>query len=291
MASIYESAMANDSEQRWLRKVSSEGTAGDKVASLTMLIQVCPIFATRYIKALLGMASKMGRGDSMMALDGLKDLFIGTLLPDRKLKTLSQATPAPKGLDKAALTEACVVAYFEDYLKTSFAAFVQILSQAAHNTVVFFKTKAIRTIYELLAAKPEQERALLALLVNKFGDLAPKVSSNVSFHLKKLVDSHPGMKLVIAKEIEIFLARPNVTQKSKYFAILFLSELKLLRGHDKELASRVIRLFVTQLEEALKPQPVKKSKSDPLHKRRFKKPQRSIHRRGLHDMITELSEH
>merc|ERR1719245_350246 len=100
--------MMQDSEQRWLRKVSSEGTAGDRAASLVMLIQVCPVFSTRYIKVLLGLASKLGRSDSMTAVDAFKDLFITTLLPDRKLKTFAQMEPiSPKGLSADRFTEIC----------------------------------------------------------------------------------------------------------------------------------------------------------------------------------------
>merc|ERR550537_921162 len=107
----------------------------------------------------------MGRSDAVMALDALKDVFTGTLLPDRKLRTMLQVEPAPKNLPKAALTELCVVTFFEDFLKTAFAAFVQILGEAAHNSVAFFKSKALKVASELLSAKPEQEQALLSLIV------------------------------------------------------------------------------------------------------------------------------
>lgn len=251
MLRVYESILKQDSEQRWLRKVSAEGTAGDRVASLTMLIQVCPVFATSHIRTLLSMAGRTARSDSMMAMDALKDIFISTLLPDRKLKTLSQMQPvSPKGMKKSQFTELCVASFFEDYLKTAFAAFVQILGEAAHNAVTFFKTKTISIAYDLLAAKPEQERALLGLLVNKFGDTAPKVSSNVAFSLKKLMESHPGMKMVVAKEVQTFLARPNVTQKSQYFTVLLLSEIILSRK-DGPVAAQLVNVFVGRLEAAL----------------------------------------
>ena len=42
------------------------GTAGDRVASLTLLIQVCPVFATKYIKSLLVMAGKLGRNVALI---------------------------------------------------------------------------------------------------------------------------------------------------------------------------------------------------------------------------------
>lgn len=255
MRKVYESTMLQDSEQRWLRKVSSGGTSGDKIASLTMLIQVCPVFATGWIRSLLSMAGKTTRSDSAMALDALKGLFVDNLLPDRKLRTFSQMDPiSPKGLTKIAFTELAVLAFFEDFVKTAFAGFIHVLSEAAHSNVTYFKNKAIRTAQELLAAKPEQERALLGLLVNKFGDNSPKVSSNVSFHLKKLVEVHPGMKAIIAKEVEIFLARSNVTAKSQYCALLHLSEMVLMRGRDGELAAQLVRIFVSRLEAALKGQ-------------------------------------
>ncbi|CAL1136105.1 unnamed protein product, partial [Cladocopium goreaui] len=252
MRKVYESAMSQDSEQRWLRKVSSDGTSADKVASLTMLVQLCPVFSTGYIKALLAMAGRTTRSDSSMAIDALKELFHGTLLPDRKLKTLQQMEPvSPKGLKKSTFTEICVVSFFEDYLKTAYAAFVQILAAAGHNTVVFIKNRAVKTAYDLLSAKPEQEKALLSMLINKLGDSSSKVSSNVSWCIKELLKQHPGMKLPVLKEAEAFLARPNITANSKYFALLLLSEITFSQK-DGQVASRLVRLFVSQLEVALR---------------------------------------
>jgi len=147
--------------------------------------------------------------------------------------------------------EICVVSFFEDYLKTAYAAFVQILAAAGHNTVVFIKNRALKKAYELLCAKPEQEKALLSLLINKLGDSSSKVSSNVSFCIKELLKKHPGMKSPVVKEAEAFLARPNITTTSKYFALLLLSEISLSQT-DGVVASRLVRLFVAQLEVALK---------------------------------------
>ncbi|CAE7243842.1 Cebpz [Symbiodinium sp. CCMP2592] len=282
MRKVYESAMGNDSEQRWLRKVSGDGTSADKVAALTMLIQLCPVFSTGYIKSLLTMASKTARSDSAMAMDALKELLTGTLLPDRKLKTLKQMDPvSPKGLKKSTFTEICVVSFFEDYLKTAVAAFVQVLGFASQNTVAFIKTKAVRSAYELLSAKPEQEKALLALLVNKFGDSSSKVSSQVSFCLKELLKKHPGMKGPVVKEMEAFLARPNITQKSKYSALVLLSEMIFNRS-DGDVAARLIRLFVSQLEMALK-KPVLTKKEFRHKKRRGWTPKTSRKRQPLRE--------
>eukprot|EP00927_Polykrikos_kofoidii_P028740 TRINITY_DN25009_c0_g1_i1.p1 TRINITY_DN25009_c0_g1~~TRINITY_DN25009_c0_g1_i1.p1 ORF type:complete len:892 (-),score=158.44 TRINITY_DN25009_c0_g1_i1:611-3286(-) len=283
MCRLYESTMQQDSEQRWLRKVSSDGTMGDKVASLTMLIQVCPVLSTGYIKALLTLASKMARGDAAMVVDALKDLFTGSLLPDRKLKSFAQMEPlSEKLLGKPAFTLRCVVAFFEDYLKTAFAAFIQILSEAAHSSVLFFKLKAIRTVHDLLTAKPEQERALLSLLVNKFGDLTSKVSSLVSQCLKKLEEAHPGMKSVIAKEAEVFLGRPNITASSQYRSVLHVTEMMLSRRpEDAKLAAQLVRLYVIQLERALRP--AKPTKRPASSRAQWKRKSSKCRKGGLHE--------
>eukprot|EP00438_Fugacium_kawagutii_P013839 Skav219980 [mRNA] locus=scaffold137:52766:68938:- [translate_table: standard] len=153
----------------------------------------------------------------------------------------------------------------------------QILAAAGHNTVVFIKNRAVKTAYDLLCcpqpavggkmweawrgceyrssqqrcAKPEQEKALLAMLINKLGDSSSKVSSNVSWCIKELLKQHPGMKLPVVKEAEAFLVRPNITAKSQYFALLLLSELSF-NQKDGPVASRLVRLFVSQLEAALR---------------------------------------
>eukprot|EP00811_Abedinium_folium_P020488 NODE_2947_length_2118_cov_4.925163.p1 GENE.NODE_2947_length_2118_cov_4.925163~~NODE_2947_length_2118_cov_4.925163.p1 ORF type:complete len:580 (+),score=226.58 NODE_2947_length_2118_cov_4.925163:181-1740(+) len=201
----------------------------------------------------------------MMALDGLKELFLNDLLPDRKLKTISAMDAvSPKGLSKVAYTEICVKAYFEDYLKTAFAAFVQVLSEGTHSQTSYFKTNAIKVAAEILKNKPEQERALLGILVNKFGDTGSKISSTAAFALKGLLQAHPVMKSVVSKEIEGLLTRAGITQKTKYQAVLFLAEMTIQRS-DGELPAQLIRCFARLLEAALKP------KSAALEKKKVRK--------------------
>eukprot|EP00928_Gymnodinium_smaydae_P028346 TRINITY_DN21632_c0_g1_i1.p1 TRINITY_DN21632_c0_g1~~TRINITY_DN21632_c0_g1_i1.p1 ORF type:complete len:854 (-),score=254.54 TRINITY_DN21632_c0_g1_i1:103-2379(-) len=259
---------------------------GDRVASLTMLIQVCPVLGTGHIKSLLNMASRFGRGDVAMAVDALKDLFVGTLLPDRKLRSLSQMEPcSEKRLGTAAFLERCVVAYFEDYLKLTFAAFVQLLAEASHSAVGFFKIKAIRVATELLTAKPEQERALLGMLVNKLGDLTSKVSSLGLLSLKKVEETHPMMKGVIAREIEAYLMRPNIATKAQYHALLHLTEMVLSRRpEDAKLAAQLIKIYVAQLQKALAPSSqsgtATSSSAAGKHKLRRKRQQHIQKRRG-----------
>ena len=58
--------------------------------------------------------------------------------------------------------------------------FVKALQEASRDNLEFVKQKAIKAIFELLRAKPEQEALLLAALVDKLGDPSRRLASNVS---------------------------------------------------------------------------------------------------------------
>jgi ribosome biogenesis protein MAK21 len=68
----------------------------------------------------------------------------------------------------------------------------------------------------LLAAKPEQERALLRTLVNKLGDPSRKVASKGSYLLTQLLEEHAAMAPVVAREVEAFMFRPGLPNRSRY---------------------------------------------------------------------------
>ena len=86
-----------------------------------------------------------------------------------------------------------------------YAVFVSALEKAAADNLDWIKEKALKAAYELLAAKPEAEARLLALLVNKLGDPNRKVASKAGFLLSCLLTKHPLMGMVVVREIESFL--------------------------------------------------------------------------------------
>lgn len=61
--------------------------------------------------------------------------------------------------------------------------FVKQLQAASRDNLDYIKGKAIRAIYDLLRAKPEQEAVLLMALVDKLGDPSRKTASHVRLHL------------------------------------------------------------------------------------------------------------
>jgi ribosome biogenesis protein MAK21 len=124
-----------------------------------------------------------------MAADALKDLWLTTLLPDRKLRALAEQPLGAPASDAQLLVWA-----FEDTLKRAYFRYLHALEvgwecapasfflaawrgdtdgsgngpQAMlHDPVLSVKQQALGQVHALLVAKPEQERNLLALLVSK----------------------------------------------------------------------------------------------------------------------------
>jgi ribosome biogenesis protein MAK21 len=137
----------------------------------------------------------------------------------------------------------------EDGVKRRYAAFVMALEEISKDNLDYLREKAIKCAYALLAAKPELESKLLMLIVNKLGDPSRKVASRASYVLQLLLTEHPAMKLIVTKEVERFLYRPNLSDRARYVGVLFLSQILLDRHYAENegegLARRLIDIYFT----------------------------------------------
>ncbi|KAG5457538.1 MAG: hypothetical protein BJ554DRAFT_2414, partial [Olpidium bornovanus] len=140
------------------------------------------------------------------------------------------------------VTEAHLILWaFEDYLKKLYFEFIQAIEVGAattlftlcvcrwglrfeayfqrlsHDTLLHVKQTMLQAVYDLLAAKPEQEQNLLRLLMNKLGDIERKIASKASFLLQQLLVAHPNMKGVVVEECEQTLLRKNVGIRLQYY--------------------------------------------------------------------------
>ncbi len=69
---------------------------------------------------------------------------------------------------------------FEEGIRTRFAAFVGVLEAGSFDALPHFKRCCVGAAGALLAERPQGERALLALVVNKLGDPDNKMASKVA---------------------------------------------------------------------------------------------------------------
>lgn len=230
-------------ESAWLHSMMGTGTLSDRVAAMTLYFQESPLARLRVLDALLAMCAKKGRREAQMAVEAVKDLFHSDLLPDRKLRLFRAQPLAGDGVRAVHLLRW----RFEDAVKQRYLQFVGALEVGSQDTMPYFRQVCLRCAAELLQSRPEQEQALLALIVNKLGDRDRKVASKSAFLLNQVVEHHPAMKGVVVREIEQFLARANLTERAQYYAVTFLNQLVLTHA-EAPVARRLLALYFAHFE-------------------------------------------
>ncbi|KAK9672227.1 hypothetical protein RND81_12G086000 [Saponaria officinalis] len=240
----YEASRGQSGDIKMLIATQKSGTAVDKVSAFSVLVGDNPIANMRSLDALLAMVtSKVGKRHALTAFEALKELFVESLLPDRKLKTLFQQplNHLPETKDGYSLL---LFWYWEDCLKSRYERFVVALEEASRDMLRVLKDKSLKIMYALLKSKSEQERRLLTALVNKLGDPDNKAASNADFYLTNLLSDHPNMKVVVIDEVDSFLFRPHLAMRAKYHAINFLSQIRLShKGDGSKVAKRLVDLY------------------------------------------------
>lgn len=241
----------------WMKTVVSTGTLADRMAAMTLLIQDAPIHNLQLVENLVSQIRKKGgRRQSLMALDTLRELLMSDLLPEnRKLRTFSQHPFSDleklSSGNKDTRDRRLILWYFEHQLKHQVAEFVVSLESLAHDTVADTKAHALTAAHELLCNRPEQEKALLAQVVNKLGDPEYRMAAKASYLLDMLLHKHPNMKAVVCSEVERLMFRPNISSKAQYYAVCFLNQMVL--SHDEaDLASRLISIYFSFFRACIK---------------------------------------
>ncbi|KAL6137378.1 hypothetical protein ACLB2K_062670 [Fragaria x ananassa] len=251
----YEASKGKSGDIKLLLTTQRSGTASDKISAFSVLVGDDPIANLRSLDALSGMvASKVGKRYAFAGFDALRELFLTSLLPDRKLKSLLQrpVNDLPETKDGYSLL---LLWYWEESLKQRYERFVIALEEASRDMLPELKNKALKTIYVLLKSKSEQERRLLSAIVNKLGDPKNKGASDADFHLSNLLRDHPNMKAVVIAEVDSFLFRPHLSIQAKYHAVNFLSQIQLRNTGDgpkvaKSLVDVYFALFKVLISEA-----------------------------------------
>lgn len=242
--SDYEGSRGQTGDIKMLAATQRSGTAADKVSAFSVIVGDNPMANLRSLDALLGMvSSKVGKRHALTGFEALKELFVSSLLPDRKLKTLVQRPldNLPETKDGYSLL---LFWYYEECLKQRYERFVLALEESSRDVLPVLKTKALKIVYALLTSKPEQEHRLLSALVNKLGDPQNKGASNADFHLSNLLADHPNMKAVVINEVDSFLFRPHLGLRAKYHAVNFLSQIRLShKGDGPKVAKRLIDVY------------------------------------------------
>lgn len=237
-------ARLNPADAKWLTLVRQGGTVRDKLGAAALTAAEGPVANGRSLDSLtIAIGRRTGSRDaSLAALELINEVWATSgLLPDRRLVALRDRPLASLALDAKAgapgapnrnqrrlLDLVLLLWTHEDALARRHAALVEALRGASLDPVERVRSRALQAAAQLLCAAPQNEGDLLRMVVNKLGDPERKVASRAAHLLQtEVLGKHPGMKLVVTREVEALCHRPGLPDRARYYGAVFLSQMVL----------------------------------------------------------------
>ncbi|KAM3188319.1 hypothetical protein ACTXT7_000542 [Hymenolepis weldensis] len=226
--------------KEWLAAVLRRGTSTDRVLASGYMIREKPLSSLRHIESLLALISPVKKQLCIKAIDVLAYVFETILLPtkrtlipffNRPFSTLSKYQSAlteelilkdcKSGTELPTNCQEYILAmwYFEDAIKKYYRQYLTALEKILlSETIEEEKSKALNAIINLVSKKPENRDIALGIVVNKLGDRSQR---------------HSNLKAVLVEQLRAFLFRPNLLERAKYYAIVFLSCIPLSKKNKE----------------------------------------------------------
>jgi len=241
------SSSNSTADERWVETTMRKGTLKDRIAAMSVSASSDPIhklYALDGLLSMVGCSETGGKANSRVAqltAEALDDLFLNTLLPPhRKLLSLSQRPlyryEADKNGKKSKTTlspRILLLWRFEEMVKEKYELYLRkYMSQTLQEGVEMQKISILQSAGSLLSTVPEGENLLLSMMVNKLGDPGKKTASAAGHHLRLVLQKHPNMQLIVAREVQQLAHRPHLSPGALYNCIVFLNQLKLTREED-----------------------------------------------------------
>jgi len=245
----------SDTNHVWLQTAITSGTLSDKIAALSLTMNEAPVHSLTSFDSLLSICQKKEKRVSFIGLDAIKTLFLSDLIPEnRRLKPFYKQ-PLKKLAKHLIIKdfsgdwsyENCKIRLilwaFEDKLKKLVSSFVGRIRELSHDCLEASKLKAMKYALELLKMKPEQEKALLDMIVDKLGDPKYKVASKALHMLNGLIMDHPLMQAIVIDAVRHLLLTPNISTRSLYYCVCFLNS-QILSEDRKEIAQKLVEIYI-----------------------------------------------
>ena len=236
-------------DDRWVESTMRKGTLKDRIAAMSVTVSADPIhkfYALDGLLSMVGCSESGGKTNSRVAqltAEAIDDLFLNTLLPtDRKLLSLSQRPlyryeTAKNGKNsKTTLSPRILLLWrFEEMVKEKYEMYLRkYMSQTLQEGADLQKITILQSAGNLLSSVPEGESVLLSMMVNKLGDPGKKTASAAGHHLRVVLQKHPNMQLIVAREVQQLAHRPHLSPRALYNCIVFLNQLKLTKDENPE---------------------------------------------------------
>nr|XP_019043464.1 ribosome biogenesis protein MAK21 [Kwoniella bestiolae CBS 10118]OCF22394.1 ribosome biogenesis protein MAK21 [Kwoniella bestiolae CBS 10118] len=280
---------SSSADAAFISQILQSGTHQDKLSALVLLVRESPVHALKELNRLrymagwkedgIGGGSGSNKDQRVAVMKALADWWVnGGGKEKGKLRYFADQPL----LAHPQLTDRHLLMYaFEDYLKRWFFNLLQVLEVLSHDTLPFVRTQALHIISRLLAGNAEQEQNLLRLGVNKLGDTDRPVASKASHHILQLLQAHPAMKAVVAREVSALVLKPvgstaaaasssgshikfdddvkgkkpeekksDTVNHARYYGLITLNQITLTRK-DQEVAGKLVDLYFEVFREIL----------------------------------------
>lgn len=278
-------------DDRWVENTMRKGTLKDRIAAMSVTVSSDPVhkfYALDGLLAMVGCSASGGKTNSRVAqltAEALDDLFLNTFLPpDRKLLTLAQrplyryeANKNGKKSKNSLSPRILLLWRFEEMVKEKYEMYLRkYMGQTLQEGADMQKTAILKSAGNLLSSVPEGESILLSMMVNKLGDPGKKTGSSAAHQLRLVLQKHPNMQLVVAREVQQLAHRPNLSPRALYNCIIFLNQLKLTKDEDLDaqapqtlqsepLPASLIKTYFRLFEVAVKTTRDKEPESEGAH--------------------------
>ncbi|CAH8553039.1 unnamed protein product [Schistosoma rodhaini] len=244
----------NRTTREWLSMALKSKSGQDYVCAMAYLVNSYPLYAIRFLDNLISLVSPSKKRDCFKSLDILSHLFCSLIPKNRALITVTnRPLNVLEKLDTSSKENVLCLWHFEDELKAVYLRFIKaseklLLSDCVDN----FKRKALGILGSLVQ-KQENQTLILNIIINKLGDRSKEFASAVIHKLRLIAGISSSFLHLIVQEVRSFLFRPNLLERSKYYAISLLSCLELKsssRGSGTDanissVASTLIKIYMS----------------------------------------------
>ncbi|CAK9783233.1 unnamed protein product [Cutaneotrichosporon oleaginosum] len=273
----------SSSDAAFISQILSSGTHQDKLSALVLIVRESPMHAVSELERLRSMAGwrdgAPGGGARDLRLASVRALADWWVTGGGKASGKLKYFADQPLLAHPDVTDRHLLVYtFEDFLKKWYFNLLQILEALTHDQLPYVRMKALDVVFQLLSGNAEQEQNLLRLGVNKLGDSDRAVASKASYHLLQLLQVHPAMKAVVAREVSALVLKTSLTgpagaaasgahmrfdddepkkeekkdanEHGRYYGLITLNQMTLT-SKDNDVAGRLVEVYFEVFREIL----------------------------------------
>ncbi|CAH8505159.1 unnamed protein product [Schistosoma turkestanicum] len=193
-----ESSSLNRTTREWLSMALKSKCGQDYMCAMAYLVNSYPLHAIGYLDTLISFVSPSKKRDCFRSLDILNHLF-SNLIPKNRALIPVKTRPLDvlEKLNSSSKENILCLWHFEDELKKIYLRFIKA------------------------------SELILNIIINKLGDRSKEFASAVIHKLRLIAGISSNFLHLVVQEVRSFLFRPNLLERSKYYAISLLSCLEL----------------------------------------------------------------